>query len=840
MKKLVNFFKSFSKTTIIHILALVICCLIQVILITKFKYVFGSNIDWMKQHIALPDYFRNLFYETGNLFPDFAFHLGAGQNIFYLAYYGLFSPIIMLSYLLPFISMGNYIMISSVILIIISTILLYYFLRKNNINNNICFITSLLLIFSSSYIFHSHRHIMFINYMPFLILCLIGVYRYFEKKKSGLLICNIFLMILTSYYYSVSGLITVCLYGIYYYYKKYSKESIKHLFKTLLDYLFRILIGILLSSFLLFPVIYIIFNGRNGTGFNFNFNYLIPKVNLEYLIYGTYGIGLTSILWISLVYSLIYLKKEYKIMSILLAVVSIIPIFNFILNGGLYLNGKVLIPFMPLFLFLIASMIKDIKTSNKSLKWLVLGLIVSILFINLNNKSIYFIIEVFIILILLLLFKRKKKYYYFIPIIIVSFIISLNKSIDDNLVTIDDYKIQASYLTYDVNKYINQNIGSIYRYQDDLSLANGINFSYGKLDYRTTLYSSTSNLNYLNSFYNTFNNNDIYRNSFMLSQTNNLLFQKFMGIRYLLTNKDVPYGYTAIKKYENGTLYENKNVYPIGLSTTHILNKDEYDKLSFMGKLLAYQNNVIVDDESSNSILNNEFYKINLKYKVSKSNNLKFDLKDDHYIINSNGNGEVLLELADEIVDDILIIRFRMNDIPSCKDGDTYITINGIKNLLTCSSWKYYNNNEIFDYVISSNDSVKELIINFGEGSYDISNIEIYKVSKDLINDSDINSLLIDFDKTSGNVIEGNINQEEDGYFIFTIPFDEGFKIYVDGNQVEIKKVNDAFIGFPILKGNHSIKLVFRAPYFNLGKIFSLVVGFIFIGVLIFEKKNSK
>ena len=37
-------------------------------------------------------------------------------------------------------------------------------------------------------LFHSHRHIMFINYMPFLILGLMGIDLYFDKKKSWLLI----------------------------------------------------------------------------------------------------------------------------------------------------------------------------------------------------------------------------------------------------------------------------------------------------------------------------------------------------------------------------------------------------------------------------------------------------------------------------------------------------------------------------------------------------------------------------------------------------------------------------------------------------------------------------
>ena len=67
--------------------------------------VFGSSIDWISQHSTLADYFRKRFYATGNLFPDFAWNLGGGQNIYRFAYYGLLSPTMLLSYLFPFIPM---------------------------------------------------------------------------------------------------------------------------------------------------------------------------------------------------------------------------------------------------------------------------------------------------------------------------------------------------------------------------------------------------------------------------------------------------------------------------------------------------------------------------------------------------------------------------------------------------------------------------------------------------------------------------------------------------------------------------------------------------------------
>ena len=85
-----------------------------VIVMVRRGYIWGSPTDWGNQHIVLPDYFRKLFYDTHELFPSFAFNIGAGQNIYNFAYYGLYSPIILLSYLLPFVSMKSYLIGASI------------------------------------------------------------------------------------------------------------------------------------------------------------------------------------------------------------------------------------------------------------------------------------------------------------------------------------------------------------------------------------------------------------------------------------------------------------------------------------------------------------------------------------------------------------------------------------------------------------------------------------------------------------------------------------------------------------------------------------------------------
>ena len=122
-----------------------------------FTNIFGSTMDFLTQHIVFPDYLRRQFYSTGEIIPNFMAQIGAGQNIFNIAYYGLLNPIILLSYIFPFIKMVDYIVIVNIILLVFSNLLIYKFF-KYNFNERLCLFLTLLFCFSGPLIFHFHRH----------------------------------------------------------------------------------------------------------------------------------------------------------------------------------------------------------------------------------------------------------------------------------------------------------------------------------------------------------------------------------------------------------------------------------------------------------------------------------------------------------------------------------------------------------------------------------------------------------------------------------------------------------------------------------------------------------
>ena len=89
-----------------------------------------------------------------------------------------------------------------------SVLLIYRWLIKQNFSMKISFGTAVMFLLSGPMIFHSYNQIMFVNYMPFLCLAFMSVDRYFadvKKRKSGCLILSMFLMIMTSFYFSIGG-----------------------------------------------------------------------------------------------------------------------------------------------------------------------------------------------------------------------------------------------------------------------------------------------------------------------------------------------------------------------------------------------------------------------------------------------------------------------------------------------------------------------------------------------------------------------------------------------------------------------------------------------------------
>jgi uncharacterized membrane protein YfhO len=504
------------------------------------------------------------------------------------------------------------------------------------------------------------------------------------------------------------------------------------------------------------------------------------------MLYDSYSMGLTLICLIATIYMLF--SKENKILSVVILLFSIFPIFNYILNGFLYVNAKALIPFIPLVLINVAD------------------------FLN------------------ILFAKMKHRYLIVIYIIVSSLFICINCNLKDTLMTKNDNNIDSL-----INQIIEND--NLYRINTSLLGKDYINKVINSNEYKTTMYSSTFNQNYKYLYTNTFENPLLYRNKFMISSSNNLLFQMYMGEKYILTKEEYDTIYQKINSNDLINVYQNNYVLPIGYATSEVINEEEFSKLSYPDNIINMLGRTIIEEKTNTDIITT--LKLNnLEYQQNASLNVKVTKLENGYEIKAKKDAMIDITLDNDMTDKILILSFDILENVTCNNNDLSITINDVKNKLTCSTWKYYNENTTFSYTILNN----HLKISFAPGTYKIGNINMSLIDFNIIKENveSVDEFIIDKEKTSGDVIIGDIDVQQDAYFMLSIPYDKGFTILVDGEEVEYYKANNAFIGFDISKGQHHIEINYKAPYKNIGILLSLLGIVLYISIIIKERMKKR
>ena len=828
-----------EKKDYIRLIIIFLLCLVVVFFVTKFSNVFGSDTDWINQHVVFPDYLRNSFYETGDLIPNFTMNYGGGQNLYNISYYGLLSPLILPSYLMPHISMTTYITIVNIIVVFISIFLFYKWLKNNKYSDKTVFITTMLFAFSDSFIFQMHRHMMFVNYMPFLILALIGVDKLLDKNNKILFVISVFLMIMTSYYYSISGILVIGCYFIYKYFKKNKKFDKKDFIKKLMQIILLGLLGVLLSSILLLPTIYTLTVGRVTSNTSYRLvDLLIPYHKVHSIMSGTYAMGYQLIGFIAIVYLFYSKKKENIILGSLVSIILFIPIFRYLLNGGLYLREKCFIPFLPLVGMMIAYFINDLfKNRVKVNNFIIILLVINIPLYILNgfNKAYLY---VFAIIILLFFYKKiKKKYIFEAFILVFAFVSCIIENNNEDKVLISDYNKYFSNTEKDTINSIISNDNGYYRISNLIYPIKTVNKIYNSKEYTTSFYSSTYNGDYLEFIRRVFNNNNPDFNYFFVSASDNPLFNTFMGVKYVYSDYDIGLGYDKV----SDKVYINQNAFPIMYHNSNYLSSMVFDAIKYPYNIEILLNNTIVDDYHNNAKYSDNVEQINLDYEIVdlNKNNISIESNgNNNYLITVKENDHFKIKLSSPLKNKILFINLYGLNRNGCDNGNTYININNIKNLITCHSWIYHNQNETFHYVISG-EEIDELNIDIGKGIYKISNIETFVLDYNTIKNSYNNLTRFNVKEIGNDLIKGHISVSEDGYFVTSIPYDKGFIVKVNGKNVSYEKVNKAFLGFELLKGDYDIEITYHTPWLKEGKLLSLLGLGILIGLIFFDKKRA-
>ena len=854
--------------------------------------IFGAKVDWISQHSVIPELFRQQFYDTGNFFPDFTLQAGGGQNIYNFAYYGLYSPAILLSYLFPLVSMSAYIMAVSVGSLALSVMLLHYWLSCRGFNRKICFGVSLLFLLAGPMIVQSYSQIMFVNYMPWLLLSFLGADRYLDFVKiirgeakphpvregvraHTILIIGVCGMILTSFYFSIGGILALAVYGLCRYIKMEEKaEGVtkvtvwRDFIKAAAGYVFSMGISVLLSGILLVPTAYSLMQGNHiQSGYTWK-DLLFPQMPVKELFYQSYGVGLTTLLLTVLLTGLFYRKWQERLLSQISLVLLVIPAFAWILNGGLYIRGKVWIPFLPLFCYMIAIYIKKQTEKQVNVKISAAAYLVTLLFVWHTDTKYSFILlaEGIALLVFYLAFcylvvcRKKKGQELWLLVPSVCFLaVFLTVCMPNKTCVLEPefYKTVTnrsySRLEQKIEKKMTKANGDsgMYRIEEvgnSRFKAADLNRIRGRKQYLSSIYSSAYSTEYQNFRKDTFGVEQPFRNLMMQSVSENAEFSYLMGVRYILSEKNIP-GYRKIMQDGKVAVYENKEVLPMAYVTDQTISDSEYDSLKYPYNQTVFEKAVVVQGKEAQAVqsIKSEGSKDRQIHNVT-AQSVKAGTKevqnvttgdkkkDDIEKLNISGSFwkiRTRKQTQKEITfgrkakeGEVLYVRFQVKNHRCGKD--VAVWLNGVRNKLTAKTHIYYNGNTMFTYAVALNKGEEKAKLLLDSGDYDVKNVEAYMGQTEQTFSYHI--FQTDWKRTKGNRIEGTVKGMADGYFVTSVPYDKGFTVKVDGHTVKTEKVNKAFLGFRIGAGTHRVKITYHSPGKRAGMLVSVVGIFLFAG----------
>lgn len=796
---------------------------------------FASSVDWISQHSVFPDYFRQQFYETGNLFPEFAASLGGGQNIYNFSYYGLLSPVILLSYLLPFVKMSDYLIAASMACLAAAVLLFYRWLKSRGFSTEICLSVSVVFLLAGPMIFQSCRQIMFVNYMPFLCMAFLGMDRYLKNGKPGLSIIGVFFMILTSFYFSIGGIFALLIYGM----SQCEKPSWKFAARLCLP----IAAATLSSGILLVPTACALLSGRSGSRPVTLSSLFIPDFSITRFAYSGYGVGLTAEILAVLLVGLFYKNKRERHLSALCLLVITIPFFSWLLNGGLYIREKTLIPFLPLLCYLFAVWLDKQKQKELAPMQNLAGHVFALawccfsLHVHRNDvqSALYGLLLIESILMPLCFLFYKK--YRLLPLLMLPSAICLTiygnfSGTRAKLLAKDFYgQVTDPGWNTEISGILEKETG-LYRLEqtgDGEEKKANINRVWNTSQWISSVYSSICQESYQDFRKDTFRTDEPFRNMLMQPASENPLFQKLMGVKYLVHKSEGQNGF-SVEAAESAA--------PVIYATNETISETAYKSLSFPDNQTALARQAVVEDipalqnsyASAGHVINlfpaepapdlpavrkTELFLSESKHSAS--------LSGDHYDVQSKRSISSSLYFGKQEARDYEQLLYVQFDVKNHKKNkDLTVDLAGIRNKLS-ADYIYSNENVTFTYVIRIPAGQTEIEALFGAGDYSISNVKSFLGDASVLKDNELyqSEFHPDKERTKGNKISGEITVKNDGYLITSIPYDKGFELLMDGGRVKTQKVNTAFLGASIEKGRHKIDLIYHAPGFAAGKLLS-------------------
>lgn len=836
-KKIVNIFYglgAFILTGIFFLLALKISHI----------YPFGDNTiiyhDMQYQYLDYLTYFRNLLHGSGNIAYSFSIGMGEGTAAFF-AYY-LASPF---NIILAFFSEDKIVLgITFLIMLKLasSAVTMFIYLSKRFSLSNL---SALLLALSYSmmgYNVLNCSNIMWLDGIIILPLIALGIHNLVYQNKKIMYFFALWYGIITNWYIGYM----LCIFAVVYfivenvlYYMK-NKQNKKGLFKSCTNFVFVSILSGMATMVLILPqTLQMLSQGESdflkGIRANFNCSFLegfkdlflngekLTKQQTNPPIY----VGSFPIICIA---SLFVNKKERISKKYFALILICIGMAAYIFNPLNYLFSVMKIPsnhyyrhaflFSFLLIMLAGMALQAGIKAHGVLAAFIIGLLYDFVLNYEDKTSFYFgltcmiLIGIFMLCYKLLLDKQKNKLCTALLATLLILFVGFEHVKDWNLELTDHTYTNSRITNYNqeissIMNDIKREDSSIYRidktsarfsnYNCSVSQSESMSFDYSSISH----YSSTRNV-----ALSEFLMNNGYASVTKLTPYHPIpVMDALLGVKYVI-GQELPSDYHQLTNIgsENAHVYQN----PYYSGMAYIVQNN----LKGSTSLLPYSENPFESQSAFISAIsglqdNYYFYNATTQIDTDHSCYCVWEIHVTHngplYAYIKNGSKNLNISVNDDLHFENYWFNNSIRYIGEFKQGDIV--------RIKASNGSNADQFELYATTLNSNAVTKAL---------------------DIIRANNISIT----DWKDGEV-KAHITANENSQIMFTIPYEKGWIIKVNGTRVNYSDYAGAFITFNVSAGENDITMYFRAPGLTSGIIISILSFLIFCIWLFFEHKHK-
>lgn len=615
--------------------------------------------------------------------------------------------------------------------------------------------------------------IMWLDGVIWLPVIIIGVEKILEGKSGKLLAVSLFLSFISTYYISYMTGLFTAIYFLYRCVE--NKIRIKKFFISLRKFVFSVIVAASWGAFLLIPTLVSLFQGKIGTS------------GMDYS--GVFN------------FSLFESKIKYKFLPgtydsitnsgtpfIYCSILALLLFVTFFVSRRINLRSKILTGFFALLMFC------SLWFCQLDKVWHVF---------QYPNWFPYRYAFLFSFLILLTAyrvfvgFKIKRQTVAIVFIIICSIDMYSNtmgilKGLDrefryERYESYNGYKEKIIPLVDETKKDKNAffRVGATF----ERTKNEPIGFGYNGI----THYSSTYN-RHVNSLLERMGMAQAWLWSSYFGST--MLTDSLFSVKYVISDYSVSPHYSEIKKSGDASLYQNPNALSIGI----VAKKKALESFKFNNNPLQTQNSLFKALTNTDT---DYFVSINTT-RLDSGNIAKFTFS-------SNGMP--------------VYAHFNSN-----KDGGNLL-VNG-----KSVSGLFTNETRCIQYIgtFAEGEEVSVEVRHNGSVYEKFYYLDINNFDKAV---TALRGSELSVDYFNNNRIEGTVTANKGDVLFTTIPYDKGWKAYIDGKQVQMETFADSLITIPLAEGKHKIKLSYIPQGFVEGVLLSVIPGLLALLMFFISKR---